>query len=413
MNCFNYKSVTFKELIKFFLDKIVFLLLFSIIGFGFAIFYINSILVSEYSATGTIIINRSINIEIQNTLAELTISDRVITSTVNAMKDENITMLDKIELDESLLKKKLEVFFLTNSPTLEVMFTSRTKLLNDKIVNILIDNTINEGNLHYPIFNNSLMPGKYAEGSYYTGASKSLTFGIIVTLTFITGVNVVFFYHIFKGRILFVSEFSMLKLPYSKFNKNHDYSNFIHMAKLYNKVESSFPAQKIKVIGFISTEKDKNVDLTIKEYSAYFSNRNLQTLVIDFDSAITGLDKLIIGSYTSLENNDSENITDPVLLNEKNNINVFRLNKYNLTGRVYKDDKTMCLISELSNDCDHTLIKISPSTADDTFLIPLKYLDVLIITVRLNYTKRTDFFQLLSKLNYHKYENVFINFVEL
>lgn len=410
-------SINLIELLKLLWRKVIYIVGATLLGLVFGLAYANTMLTPEYTASGTFVINRAINIAMVNAASEVAKSTKVLELAVISLEDDGITAVEGNDINVSLLKAGLSISSKADVPSITVAFKSKSSEYNDEVVNAVISATVVYGNENYSVFTANLIEGELATSSIYTGSSKTIFYAVGVLLGGMMGVGAVLVYSFLGGKVMLMSHYSQYGIPYHlmKFNAKNDIEEDMmsKVLRLQSKVEANYPEKKVSVIGFMSPQENKYLDQLIVSYARNYSENGFKTLVIDLDFINPSLSEILdVGESNDTIVDMLERDNEPHIHEVKKNLAFVEGGKSLFSSRIIKNIKFVELINSYKSSYDFVLIKETPNELDDSYLVLNEYVDSLLVSVVLEKTKKNCLDQLIDESVKKHSGKLYLNFIE-
>lgn len=410
-------SINLIELLKLLWRKVIYIVGATLLGLVFGLAYANTMLTPEYTASGTFVINRAIDVAMVNAASEVAKSTKVLELAVISLEDDGITAVEGNDINVSLLKAGLSISSKVDSPSITVAFKSKSSEYNDEVVNAVISATVVYGNENYPVFTANLIEGELATSSIYTGSSKTIFYAVGALLGGMMGVGAVLVYSFLGGKVMLISHYSQYGIPYHlmKINAKNDIEEDMmsKVLRLQSKVEANYPEKKVSVIGFMSPQENKYLDQLIVSYARNYSENGFKTLVIDLDFINPSLSEILdVGESNDTIVDMLERDNEPHIHEVKKNLAFVEGGKSLFSSRIIKNIKFVELINSYKSSYDFILIKETPNELDDSYLVLNEYVDSLLVSVVLEKTKKNCLDQLIDESVKKHSSKLYLNFIE-
>lgn len=416
MNDQTETSISLVDLFKILWKRVIYIIGTTLLGLIFGVIYANSFLTAEYTASGTFIINRAINTAMLNTATEVAKSTDVLELALISLEEEEVTNNGE-DLTVGFLRNGLSVSSTTNVPSIKVAFVSENSEFNHLILNAIIESAVTYGNENYSVFTESLIVGELATASTYSGQSKTLYYAIGVLLGGVIGVGGVLLITLLSGKVQLISSYNNYGIPYNHMKTNFkvetDKTIDDLVLKLQNKVEANKTTSLIKVLGFISPEGGKEIDIIIRKYAENYANNGLKVLVMDLDLTKSKSDQSLFmytNKNTIVDYHDSGVIPEEIEI--KKNLHYVEGGVSLFPSRILKDDSFNNLFVSYKEKYDLILIKLAPNSSDDSYLVAGEMLDTLVINVILEKTPKKQIEQIVNNNLVTKKTTLYLNFIE-
>lgn len=395
------------------------LLYFVVIGLVISFIYATWMQDNNYTATGNIVITQTITDIQRETIVNSIKSSEFAELVATELNKEYATLPNGKVLDSTYISTGINASYSTNSPTIEINFSSPFQDLTLDTVNIAIEQFVTYGNTKHAFVNNTIRVSSIAEVASFNGQSPLVIYGAALVLGLVIGSAVIIYTDFRSGKILFVSDlenygyraYEIKKVKSSK-DKTEQSTNQItdNILNLQNNLESNIIGRYLKTIAFVSfdysTGNDDFIDLMAKTYAA----NNQKTLMVDLD-----LIKPTLSAKYGFSNKN--NIVDISEQEEKQityeqiepNLFFLAAKEINYTSRFFKGDKFKTTIDLIAKDFDIVLFRLSLVQDDMTSLGALDKFDFVVASVVINKTSKNKIRRYLDSIKKYNYDNIVFN----
>jgi capsular polysaccharide biosynthesis protein len=383
------------ELLLYLKTKILYFLAGLMVGFLFGILYSNFLLIPEYTTTGSFIINKTFNSNMQFLATEIVHSDEVSEDVILELMQIGVTKIDNQDISITFLKENISTESNVSSPIIVVNLKSKNIDASVIVLNTILDSTVRIGNEQYATFTDSLMVYEYAETATYTGTSKSI---IVVTSTLL-GVAGVFFVFtliyiysdIVRDTSYFKNNFKCIEEKNE--NKLHVLDKTWPCSGIEETVDYLSPHKKNKVICVFSTSKNSDSSKLVDIISDNLVNNSYKVLVLNFYPNQFGQDAEVkdlfefLSTLESLNEIHIDKESYKSVLNFDKHPKLLELNKFNQFGDG---------LEKVINIYEYILIIFPPIDYFYAYQSLLHYADVIVPIIEVGHTRKDNINQIFS-----------------